>query len=169
MGSGAAVEIADGVTAELAGVLARFTALATTPDAGEVADAVRVDRIAVLEQIKAAVAAAQYTQMVEFARSQVEAQIADGTLNPKQVGRGIGDQIGLACRVSPFAGSRRLGVARALHVDLPGVGGLLATGRISDEVATGVVTETSHLDPDQRRLVDKQLCATGLEQLSTRQ
>ena len=61
---------ADEVTAELAVVLARFTALADTPDAvDDVSDGARIDRIALLEQIKAAVAAAQYTQMVAFARS----------------------------------------------------------------------------------------------------
>jgi len=170
LGMGSVDASADEVTAELAVVLARFTALADTPDAvDDVSDGARIDRIALLEQIKAAVAAAQYTQMVAFARSQVDAQIAEGALDAKAVGRGIGDQIALACRISPFTGSRRLGVGRALHAELPGVGGLLAAGRISDEVAAQVVTETSHLDPDQRRRVDARLCAGGLEQLSTRQ
>jgi hypothetical protein len=130
--SGAAVDAADEVTAELAGVLVRFTALATGPDDGGdvAADADRIDRIALLEQIKSAVAAAQHTQMVRFARSQVDAHIDDDTLDPKSVGRGIADQIALACRVSPFTGSRRLGVARALHFELPRIRALLAAGRI---------------------------------------
>jgi hypothetical protein len=169
MESGAAVETADEVTAELAAVLARFTTLATGPDSGDVAaDADRIDRIALLEQIRSAVAAAQHTQMVRFARSQVEAQIADDTLDPKAVGRGVGDQIGLACRVSPFHGSRRLGVARALHFELPGIRALLARGRISEDTAALVVAETSHLEPERRRQVDAQLCGAGIEQLSAR-
>ena len=77
---------------------------------------------------------------------------------PAAVGRGIGDQIGLACRVSPFHGSRRLGIARALHFDLPGVRDLLAAGRISEEIAATVVSETRHLDAERRRLVDEQIC-----------
>ena len=72
LGMGSVEAIADEVTAELAVVLARFTALATAPDndtVDDVSDGARIDRIALLEQIKAAVAAAQYTQMVAFARS----------------------------------------------------------------------------------------------------
>jgi hypothetical protein len=167
MESAAAVETADEVTAELAATLARFTALAVAVDE-VVDDASRIDRIALLEQMRSAVAAAQHTQMVRFARSQVEKHIADDTLDPKAVGRGVGDQIALACRVSPFAGSRRLGVARTLHADLPGIRGLLAAGGISEETATLIVTETSHLDPEQRRQVDAQLCAAGVEQLPRR-
>ena len=69
-GMGSVEAIADEVTAEFAVVLARFTALADTPDAvDDVSDGARIDRIALLERIKAAVAAAQYTQMVAFARS----------------------------------------------------------------------------------------------------
>ena len=135
--SGAAVDAADEVTAELAGVLVRFTALATGPDDGGdvAADADRIDRIALLEQIKSAVAAAQHTQMVRFARSQVDAHIDDDTLDPKSVGRGIADHFALACRVSPFTGSRRLGVARALHFELPAIRALLAAGRISEDLS----------------------------------
>ena len=169
MESGAAVGSADEVAAELAAMLARFTTLAMGPDSGDVAaDADRIDRIALLEQIKSATAAAQHMQMVRFARSQVEAQIADDTLDPTSVGRGVGDQIALACRVSPFTGSRRLGVARALHFELPGIRALLARGRISEDTAALVVTETSHLDPERRRQVDAQLSAAGIEQLSAR-
>ena len=164
------MDATDEVAAELAGVLARFTALATGPDDGGdvAADADRIDRIALLEQIKSAVAAAQHTQMVRFARSQVDAHIAEDTLDPKVVGRGIADQIALACRVSPFSGSRRLGVARALHFELPGIRALLAAGRISEDTAALVTVETSHLDPERRRQVDAQLCAAGIEQLSPR-
>ena len=40
---------------------------------------------------RGALAAAQHTEMVAFARSQVESRIADGTLAPRRVGRGIAD------------------------------------------------------------------------------
>ncbi len=124
-----------------------------------------------MEQLRSALAAAQHAEMVAFGRDQVEEQIAlveAGRLDPVALGRGIADQIPLACRVSPFHGSRRLGIARALDSDLPGVGGLLATGRTSERIAEAVVTQTSHLSSESRRLVDKQLAEDGLEKLSVR-
>jgi len=156
----------DPVVAEVAAMLARLGALAADPAPGTDAD--RVDRIACFERMRGALAAAQQAEIVAFARSQVEAQIADDRLDPAAVGRGIGDQIGLACRVSPFHGSRRLGIARALHFDLPGVRDLLASGRISEEIAATVVSETRDLDAARRRRVDEQICAAGIEELSAR-
>ena len=102
----------DPVVAEVAAMLARLGTLAVEPAPGTDAD--RIDRIAAFEQLRGALAAAQQAEVVAFARSQVEQQIADDRLDPAAVGRGIGDQIGLACRISPFHGSRRLGIARAL-------------------------------------------------------
>jgi uncharacterized protein DUF222 len=160
-------EAVDPVAAEFAATRARPTALAAQPAPGS--DAARIDRITELEQLRGAIAAAQQAEMVAFAQSQVEAQIVDGDIDPTAVGRGIGDQIGLACRVSPFHGSRRLGIARALAFDLPGVRALLAAGRISEDLAAKVVSQTRHLDSDHHRLVDQQLCAAGLDGLSIRQ
>jgi hypothetical protein len=154
----------DPVVAEVAATLARLGALAVEPAPGTDAD--RIDRIAAFEQLRGALAAAQQAEMVAFARSQVEQHIADDRFDPAAVGRGIGDQIGLACRVSPFHGSRRLGIARALHFDLPGVRDLLAAGRISEEIAATVVSETRHLDAERRRLVDEQICAAEIDRLS---
>jgi hypothetical protein len=117
------------------------------------------------------VAAAQNAEMVAFARDQVEQHLAhvdaDG-LDPAAVGRGIADQIALACRISPHFGSRRLTTARALDVDLPGTGALLAAGRISEHVAGVVVSETRHLDGEQRRAVEKQILDADLTRLSPR-
>ena len=154
----------DPVVAEVAAMLARLGALAVEPAPGTDAD--RIDRIAAFEQLRGALAAAQQAEMVAFARSQVEQHIADDRFDPAAVGRGIGDQVGLACRVSPFHGSRRLGIARALHFDLPGVRDLLAAGRISEEIAATVVSETRHLDAERRRLVDEQICAAEIDRLS---
>jgi len=158
--------VVDPVVAEVAAMLARLGALAADPAPGTDAD--RVDRIACFERMRGALAAAQQAEIVAFARSQVEAQIADDRLDPAAVGRGIGDQIGLACRVSPFHGSRRLGIARALHFDMPGVRDLLASGRISEEIAATVVSETRDLDAARRRRVDEQICAAGITELSAR-
>jgi hypothetical protein len=154
----------DPTTAEMTALLTRLGALARAARPGS--DAARIDRIAVMERVRAALAATQHAEMVAFARSQVEAHIANDTLDPRTVGRGIGDQIGLACKLSPFTGSRRLGVARALHTDLPMTRALLADGRISEDIAELVVAQTRHLTAEQRRLVDKQLAAAGLDTLS---
>ncbi len=67
--------------------------------------------------------------------------------------------------MSPSRGSRRLNIARALNNDLPNIRALLASGRISERLAETVVEQTSHLDADQRRLVDKELAEAGLEKL----
>jgi len=162
--------VGDGVTTELTAVLARLTELADTPvdDPAVPGAAVRIDRIAVLEQLRSALAAAQHTEMVGFGRSQVAEQadlVAAGRLDPEKLGRGIADQIALAAHVSPSQGSRRLTIATTLAADLPNIRALLVAGRISERLAETVVTQTSHLDPAQRAAVDKQLAEAGLEKL----
>ena len=161
------------VSDELTALVARLGELADAPtDPTADGGVALVDQIAALERLRGAVAAAQHTAMVTFARSQVEvqsAQIAAGQLDPRSLGRGIGDQIGLAAHISPFTGSRRLGVAQTLAADLPVIRGLLAAGRISEQLAEHVVSQTSHLDPEQRRLVDKKLADADLENQGRRE
>ena len=85
-------------------------------------------------------AALQAAESVRFAESQVEQQLAAG-VHPRVIGRGIADQIALACRVSPTRGSRRLdcpGVVVRPAGDLR----LLTAGRVSEYVASLVVSET---------------------------
>jgi hypothetical protein len=154
--------IGETVTGELAGVLARLgeltDAAAADPTTGDcAADAARIDQITLLERIQAAAAATQAALTVGFARSQVAAQQQAVLADPRAVGRGIADQLALACRVSPSEGSRRLGVARALHAELPATAALLRDGRVSAYVAGLVVSEARHLDPEQRRAVDARL------------
>jgi hypothetical protein len=172
MSSNTGVEAGDAVSVELTAMLARLGELAGLAVGDPaVRGPVWVDRIAVLEQMRAALAAAQHTAMVAFGRAQVEEQeelIAAGRLDPKKLGRGIGEQIGLAAHVSSWQGSRRLSVASALHHELPETRRLLAAGRISERLAETVVAETNHLDVEQRRLVDKQLAESGLESLGFR-
>jgi hypothetical protein len=82
-GAEASTETSDEVVAELGVMLARLGALAAQPTVGDdVDDAARIDRIALLERLRAALAAAQHTEMVAFARSQVEAHIADSEHRP---------------------------------------------------------------------------------------
>src|SRR5829696_2224001 len=101
----------DGMLSQLAQAVARCADLR---DVSEVSDAARIDRITRLEQLKAAAAALQAAESVRFAQSQVAQQIT-ADVHPKVIGRGIADQLALgACKVSPYEGSRRLGIARAL-------------------------------------------------------
>src|SRR5215204_3315260 len=137
----------DGMLAELAEAVAGGAELR---DVAEATDRERIDRIARLEQLKAAVAALQAAESVRFAQSQVEQQLA-AEVHPRAVGRGIADQIALGCQVSPYEGSRRLGIAWALRFDLPATFGLLTAGRVSEYVASLVVSETRHLDATTRR------------------
>ena len=122
----------DGMLSELAEGVAACVDLR---NAGEVSDAERIDRIARLERLKAAAAAWQAAESVRFAQSQMAQQMA-ADVHPKAIGRGIADQLALACRVSPSEGSRRLGVARALWFDLPATFQLLTNGQLSECVAS---------------------------------
>ncbi len=128
----------------------------------------RIERIAALEKIKAAAAAAQLAEVVRFAQSQVAEQQAAG-VDYRRLGKGIGDQIGMATKAGPWHGARRLTVARDLWQELPGCFSLLAAGEISEHLAGLLVTETTHLDPDTRRTVDTQLVAARVDQMAPRQ
>jgi Domain of unknown function (DUF222) len=154
----------DAMLSELANAVA---VCAELRDVGEVSDAERIDRIARLERLKAAAAGLQAAESVRFAQSQVAQQIA-ADVHPKAIGRGIADQLALACKVSPTEGSRRLGMARALWFDLPGTFRLLTGGQLSECVASLVVSETRHLDARTRREVDAKIVTTGITGMGPR-
>jgi hypothetical protein len=147
--------------------LAAGVADCASAEPGGASDAARIDRIARLEKIKAAAAALQAAESVRFAQSQVEAQLA-ADVHPEKIGRGIADQLGLACHISGFAAARRLDMARAMWFDLPQTYRLLTAGEISDYVASLVATETRHLDAATRRDVDGKIVAAGIAQMGPR-
>ena len=134
---------------------------AAAVDGSVVSDAVRIDRVAGLEKVQAATAAVQMAESVRFAQSQVIEQMA-ADVHPERIGQGIAEQLGLARRVSPVAGARRLGVARALWFDLPETYAALLAGELREQVAELVVSETRHLDPPTRRRVDAQVIAARI-------
>ena len=152
----------DAVVARLDDLLDELTAVVA--DDSPVPDADRIDRLDRLERVRAAIAAVQTAEMVRFAQSQVAQQLA-ADVHPKRIGQGIADQIALACRVSPWEGSRRLGTARALWFDLPETYSQLTRGSLHERVAEHVVHETRHLDAEQRRTVDAAVNAAGIEKL----
>ncbi len=140
-------------TAEVAEFLDRLPTLDTA-----VSDAERVEQLALLESVKAAAAGAQAAVAVDFAASQREAQAAAGVPARKR-GLGVAAQVALARRESPHAGSRHLGLAAALHSELPHTRAHLAAGRVSEWTATVVARESAHLAPDQRAAVDSAIAA----------
>src|SRR3954465_10707459 len=81
-------------------------------------DAERVTQLELLERLKSAAAAAQAVVTVDFAASQRAGQIAAG-VPAGRAGAGVGAQVGLARRDSPFRGGRHLGLAQALTRELP--------------------------------------------------
>jgi hypothetical protein len=123
-------------------------------DCTPVADADRIDRIARLEKLRATTAALQVAESARSAQSQVAQQIA-ADVHPERIGRGIAEQIGLACRLSPASAARRLNTAWALWFELPDTYRQLTAGELSERVAESVVTETRHLDAQLRRQVDQ--------------
>jgi hypothetical protein len=149
----------DPLTVQLDEILDSFAA--AVADTTPVADACRIDRLARLEKLRAATAALQIAESVRFAQSQVKEQMA-ADVDPEAIGRGIAEQIGLACRISPAAAARRLHTARALWFELPDTYSQLIRGELHERVAETVVSETRHLDAEKRRSVDEQLKIAGL-------
>jgi hypothetical protein len=129
-------------------------------------DSERIDRIRLLEEIKAAAAAAQLTQTAAFVASQRAAQRAAGVQRNK-VGIGIAAQVGLAKRVSPRQAQRFVQAATILTNELPQTMRELAAGRTSEWRAMVTARETAWLSREHRSQVDRAL-APRLERLGDR-
>ena len=93
----------------------------------QVDDAERVAQLELLERLKSAAAAAQAEVTVDFVASQRAEQAAAGVPAAK-LGAGIGAQVALARRDSPFRGGRYVGLAQALLSELPATMAALAPG-----------------------------------------
>lgn len=146
--------------------LQRFLARLDTPIVGD-DSAGLVSRLGVVEQIKGALAGMQARATVELADRELARDKAAG-VSKRHQGRGIGAMIGFACRISPWAGTRRLALARALADDLPRTMRALGQGDISEWRATIIAGETAMLNSDQRRRVDAEVAA-GMAKLGDRQ
>jgi hypothetical protein len=126
-------------------------------------DATRIDRIRLLEELKAAAAAAQAKETAAFATSQRASQARAGV--PKaQLGRGVATQVGLARRISPHSAARYVGWATILTSELPRTFDALKSGRTNEWRALLVARETVFLSAEHRAAVDEEL-APRLEQL----
>jgi hypothetical protein len=151
--AGRLVELVDALTATGAG-------------AGGEEDAARVDRIRLLEQLKAAAAAAQAVETAAFVAGQRARQKAAG-VPAARLGRGIAAQVGLARRISPFQATRYTGWATILTTELPCTFAELAAGRTSEWRAMLLARETGWLSREHRATIDRQL-APRLEQWGDR-
>jgi hypothetical protein len=117
-----------------------------------------VERVAELEWLKSAAAAAQarVTAALDVARRSAEA--ARGVPAAKR-GRGLGSEVALARRDSPNRGGQHLGFARALVHEMPHTLAALEAGALSEWRATLIVRESACLDVDDRRTLDAELCS----------
>lgn len=129
-------------------------------------DAERIDQIRLLEELKAAAAAAQALVTVAFAASQERRQAAQG-VPADRVSRGVAAQVGLARRESPFHATRYVGWSRILTAELPRTFAELRAGRVNERRAMIVARETAWLSREHRADVD-QLLAGRLGKLGDR-
>ncbi len=147
--------------------LAALSGLAMAPVPEGLESSELIDAIGVLESIKAAAAATQARLSVAFDAAERERQARLG-IPAHRRGRGVAEQIALARRESPSRGSRHLGLAKALILEMPHTWSEFARGELSEWRSTLIVQATAVLSRDDRETVDAQL-AGQLDGLSDRQ
>ena len=124
----------------------------------EVSDAERIDQIRVLEELKAACAAAQARATADLDTS-VCAEHAALKLPAARHGAGVAAQVALARRESPTRGTHHLGLAKALVHEMPHTLAALTAGLLTEWRATLLVRETACLTREHRAAVDTELVA----------
>jgi hypothetical protein len=116
-----------------------------------------VARIAELERLKSAAAAAQARAAAALDVARRSAEAAAGVPAAKR-GRGVASEVALARRDSPARGNRHLGFAKALVNEMPHTLAALETGALSEWRATLIVRESACLDVEDRQVLDAELC-----------
>ncbi|WP_291525692.1 HNH endonuclease signature motif containing protein [Branchiibius sp. NY16-3462-2] len=114
---------------------------------------VALQLIRALEECKNAATSAQAQLTVTLHDAQTAADRARG-INAGETARVVGNQLGLARRISPRLGTRFLGVARAM-TEMPHTAGALRAGVIGEWQATQLVAETAFLSLADRQVVDE--------------
>ncbi len=137
---------------ELQNLLLRLRAL----DGSDLDEAQMIDRIAVLEKLKGALAAAQARVTVSLVGSRTRREAARGVPAERRC-QGLAAEIALARRTSRHRGARHLGLAKALVGEMPSTLEALTTGTVSEWRATLMVRETAVLSRADRGLVDREL------------
>ena len=117
-----------------------------------------IDQICGLENLKSAITALQARVAVAFDLVQRAEQAVAG-VPASERGQGVGAQVALARRESPNQGSRLLGFAKALVMEMPRTLAALESGQLNEWRATLLVRETACLSVEDRCAVDEELAA----------
>ena len=117
-------------------------------------EAALIDLIRGLENLKSCAAAIQATATVAFDTRRRQAE-ADRGIAASGRGVGVGAEIALARRESPFRSGRLLGVAKALVAELPHTLAALENGDLNEWRATIIARETACLGIEDRGIVDR--------------
>ncbi len=117
-----------------------------------------IDQIRGLENLKSAITALQARAALAFDRAQ-RAEQAEAGVPASERGSGSGVQVALARRESPNRGSRLLGLAKALVLEMPRTLAALESGQLNEWRATLLVKETACLSVEDRSAVDEELAA----------
>ncbi|NHW46788.1 DUF222 domain-containing protein [Paenarthrobacter sp. MSM-2-10-13] len=117
-----------------------------------------IEQLRVLEEMKSAITALQARVVVAFDLAQ-RAEQAEAGVPASERGQGVGAQVALARRESPNRGSRLLGFAKALVVEMPRTMAALRSGQLNEWRATLLVRETACLSVEDRCAVDEELAA----------
>ena len=129
-----------------------------------------IDRIAALEELTSASAAAQARETLTFDMLRRNREAEDGVPSKKQ-GRGIGAEIGLARKVSRHRGDVMLKFSRTLLMDLPKTYAAMKGGDISEEKARVVAKESDWLPRDKKHELDERMAErlpeVGVRRLSS--
>lgn len=116
-------------------------------------EAALVDLLRAAEDLKSAAAAVQARAAVALEAARVQAE-ADQGVPKSRCGAGVGVEVALARRESPFRGGRRVGLARALVRELPCTLAALSDGVLNEWRATLVARETACLAAEDRAVAD---------------
>ncbi|WP_159709164.1 HNH endonuclease [Arthrobacter sp. 18067] len=117
-----------------------------------------IDQIRGLEDLKSVIVGLQARAAVAFDLAQRQEQ-AEAGVPASDRGHGVGAQVALARRESPNRGSRLLGLAKALVMEMPHTMAALESGQLNEWRATLLVKETACLSVEDRCAVDEELAA----------
>ena len=115
-----------------------------------------IGQLRVLEEMKSAISGLQAQIAVAFDLAQ-RAEQAEAGVPAAERGKGVGAQVALARRESPNRGSRLLGLAKALVMEMPHTLAALNKGLLNEWRATLLVKETACLSVEDRAAVDEEL------------
>ena len=165
-GSAGSQPISSGVSVdELSKVITRLADNPglTSPDTDNLErNVARIDRIAVLERMKNACAAAQARLSADLLTDRLAAERAATATtarasDPDQVRRGVTAEIAFARRQSPARARKMLGLAHALTTEMPCTLAALADGTTSEYRAQLVAAEFGCLSSRDRIAADREI------------